>query len=119
MQLKRFDYVGQKHGLEGLRSFAYPFYLRCFVILKFGWGACIVYATLILGAWWEELGLHTGDPLEAKVEAGRIVLARPSVRMPGAGIVVDPRTGIPVLSGGEDSPRLTSDMVAGILADFS
>lgn len=66
----------------------------------------------------EQLGIHPGDPLEATIEAGRIVLTQPRVRRPGAGIVIDPRTGIPVLSGGEGAPELTSEMVAEILADF-
>jgi len=66
----------------------------------------------------EELGIRPGDPLEARIEAGRIVLTQPAVRRPGAGIVTDPKTGFPVLSGGEGAPELTSEMVAEILADF-
>ncbi len=33
-------------------------------------------------------------------------------------MIIDPRTGIPVLTGGEGAPQLTSEMVAEMLADF-
>ena len=70
------------------------------------------------GSFSEKLGIRPGDPLEARIEAGRIVLTQPSVRRPGAGIITDPRTGFPVLSGGNSAPELTSQMVAEILVDF-
>jgi hypothetical protein len=70
------------------------------------------------GSFSEMLGIRPGDPLEARIEAGRIVLTQPAVRRPGTGIITDPRTGLPVLSGGEGAPELTSEMVAAILADF-
>ncbi len=65
-----------------------------------------------------ELGLHPGDPLNASIESGRIVLTRPAVRRPGAGMIIDPITGLPVLTGGLGAPTLTSEQVAEMLVDF-
>ena len=64
------------------------------------------------------VGLRPGDPLEAEIEAGSIVLRPKNKRMPRVKIVTDPITGFPVLSAGSDSPRLTSKEVEEILASF-
>lgn len=65
-----------------------------------------------------KLGLQTGDPLDAKVEGGSIVLT-PRRRRPGkVRIVVDPVTGLPVLSAGPNAPVLSSKQVREILAEF-
>lgn len=64
------------------------------------------------------LGIRAGDPLDANIEEGRIVLT-PHRKRPRAGkIVTDPVTGLPVLSAGADAPPLTSKEVAEILASF-
>jgi AbrB family looped-hinge helix DNA binding protein len=69
------------------------------------------------GAIRRRLGIQAGDPLDAEVEAGRIVLTpRKTHRRPR--IIKDPITGLPVLSGGPGTPVLTSKQVAEILADF-
>jgi AbrB family looped-hinge helix DNA binding protein len=65
-----------------------------------------------------KLGLRPGDPLDAKVEGGRIVLTPRRKRKWKAKIITDPITGYPVLSAGPDAPILTSKRVAEILADF-
>jgi bifunctional DNA-binding transcriptional regulator/antitoxin component of YhaV-PrlF toxin-antitoxin module len=73
---------------------------------------------VIPGSLGQQLGIRGGDRIDASVEAGRIVITQPSIRRPGAGMIIDPRTGIPVLTGGEGAPQLTSEMVAEMLADF-
>ena len=65
-----------------------------------------------------KLGIRAGDELEVKVEAGRIVLTPPRKRPRKAKIVIDSRTGLPVLTAGPDAPILTSKEVAEILANF-
>jgi len=66
-----------------------------------------------------KLGIRAGDPLEASVEAGRIVLT-PAKKAPRskARIVYDPATGLPALDAGPDAPILTSEQVENMLADF-
>jgi AbrB family looped-hinge helix DNA binding protein len=65
-----------------------------------------------------KLGLRTGDPLDAKVEGGRIVLTPRSTRARKVSIVVDPITGLPVLSASPDAQLLSSKQVYEILSDF-
>jgi AbrB family looped-hinge helix DNA binding protein len=65
-----------------------------------------------------KLGIQAGDPLEAEIENGRIVLTPRSKRVPKARIVRDPRTGLPALTVGPRAPRLTHKEVKEILADF-
>jgi len=65
-----------------------------------------------------KLGLRTGDSLDAKVEGGRIVLTPRSARARKVSIVVDPITGLPVLSAGPDARLLSSKQVYEILSDF-
>jgi AbrB family looped-hinge helix DNA binding protein len=64
------------------------------------------------------LGIRAGDPLEANIEAGRIVLSPQKKRRARIRIVSDPITGLPVLSGGLEAPVLSSKEVAEILSDF-
>jgi len=64
------------------------------------------------------LGIRAGDPLDANIEAGRIVLTPHQKRPLTARIVSDPVTGLPVLSAGPDAPTLSSKEVAEILAEF-
>jgi AbrB family looped-hinge helix DNA binding protein len=64
------------------------------------------------------LGIRTGDPLEASIENGRIVLAPQKKRARRARITKDPLTGLPVLDAGVDAPELTSREVEEILASF-
>jgi len=65
-----------------------------------------------------KLGLQTGDPLDTKVEGGRIVLTPRRTRSGKAKIVVDPITGLPVLSAGPNAPVLSSKQVREILTEF-
>jgi AbrB family looped-hinge helix DNA binding protein len=64
------------------------------------------------------LGIRAGDPLDASVEAGRIVLTPRHQRPRRSTIIKDPITGLPVLSAGPDAPVLTSKEVQEILANF-
>ncbi len=64
------------------------------------------------------LGIHAGDPLDAKIEAGRIVLTPRRKRPRPVRIIADPVTGLPVLSAGADAPVLSSKEVEEILANF-
>jgi AbrB family looped-hinge helix DNA binding protein len=65
-----------------------------------------------------ELGLQPGDSLDAKVQAGRIMLTPRRKRSRLARILIDPLTGLPVLSAGAEAPLLTSRQVREILAEF-
>lgn len=64
------------------------------------------------------LGIRPGDPLDAAVEAGRIVLTPATRRPRRIRIVTDPVTGLPVLDAGPDSQKMTSREVREILASF-
>jgi len=64
------------------------------------------------------LGILAGDPLDANIEAGRIVLTPRKKRPHHVRIVTDHMTGLPVLSAGMDAPVLRSKEVAEILANF-
>ena len=64
------------------------------------------------------LGIRAGDPLEANIEAGSIVLT-PRKKRPGqVKVVSDPKTGLPVLSAGRNTPLLSSKEVEEILTNF-
>lgn len=64
------------------------------------------------------LDLRAGDPLDAKVEDGRIVLTPRKKRLQRARFVTDPVTGLPALSAGPNAPALTSKGVEEILTNF-
>ena len=64
------------------------------------------------------LGLQAGDPLDASIEGGRIVLAPRRKAALRARIIQDPLLGTPVLSFGPTAPKLISKEVAEILAEF-
>jgi AbrB family looped-hinge helix DNA binding protein len=65
-----------------------------------------------------KLGISTGDPLDAEVEGGRIVLTPRRTRSFKVHILVDPITGLPVLSVGPNAAILSSKQVKEILANF-
>ena len=65
-----------------------------------------------------ELGLQPGDSLDAKVQAGRVMLTPRRKRSRQVRIVVDRITGLPVLSAGPEAPLLTSRQVHEILSEF-
>jgi len=65
-----------------------------------------------------KLGLRTGDPLDIKVEGGRIVLTPRKSRSRNVYIVTDSITGLPVLSAGSNAPVLSSKQVREILSEF-
>ena len=64
------------------------------------------------------LDIRAGDPLDANIEAGRIVLTPRKRRARRAKIICDPVTGLPVLSAGAGAPPLSSAEVNEILANF-
>jgi AbrB family looped-hinge helix DNA binding protein len=64
------------------------------------------------------LGILAGDPLDAQIEAGRIVLTPRKKRPQHVRIIADPVTGLPVLSAGQDAPLMRSKEVEEILANF-
>ena len=57
------------------------------------------------------LGIRADDPLEANIEADRIVLTPRKKRPRQVKIVTDPATGLPVLTVGSDAPVLSSKEV--------
>lgn len=64
------------------------------------------------------LGIRAGDPLDAAIEAGRIVLTPANRRPRKVRIIADPVTGLPVLDAGPATERMTSREVRDILANF-
>ena len=64
------------------------------------------------------LGIRAGDPLEANIQSGSIVLTPRKKKPLKAKIIVDPVTGLPALTAGKDAPILTSEMVYEMLAEF-
>lgn len=65
-----------------------------------------------------QLGIDTGGALTASMEGERVVLtAKPQKKFKGR-IIKDPITGLPALTFGPDAPKLTSERVAELLADF-
>ena len=65
-----------------------------------------------------KLGLRPGDPLDARIQSGSIVLTPRRARTRKARIVVDSLTGLPVLTVGPDAAPLSSKQVEEILANF-
>jgi AbrB family looped-hinge helix DNA binding protein len=65
-----------------------------------------------------KLGIRAGDPLEASIESGRIVLTPQKKAQYEGKIIDDPITGLPVIDFGPDAPELTSEQVREMLADF-
>jgi AbrB family looped-hinge helix DNA binding protein len=66
----------------------------------------------------EELQLRPGEPLDIRVERGRIILTPNRKRFCKPRILRDPVTGLPVLAAGRNQPRLTSSQVAEVLIEF-
>jgi hypothetical protein len=60
-------------------------------------------------------GLRPGQLLDVRVEGGRITLTPRRIRSRKTGILIDPITGLPMLSAGPDAPVLTSEQVNEIL----
>jgi AbrB family looped-hinge helix DNA binding protein len=73
---------------------------------------------VLAGAIRRRLGLQPGDSLDAKVQAGRVVLTPRKTRFSNVTFLVDRITGLPVLSAGTGAPRLSSRQVREILAEF-
>jgi AbrB family looped-hinge helix DNA binding protein len=65
-----------------------------------------------------KLGLRPGDPLDAKVQGGSVVLTPRRRRSKKAKIIIDRLTGLPALTAGPDAPILTSKEVEEMLSDF-
>jgi AbrB family looped-hinge helix DNA binding protein len=65
-----------------------------------------------------KLGIRAGDPLDANIENGRIVLTPRRKHRPKGKIVTDSITGLPVLGVSPDAPVLTSKEVQEILVNF-
>jgi len=66
----------------------------------------------------ERLGLRPGDALDVDLENDAIVLRPRRPKRRKLKIIVDPRTGLAVATAGPGAPRLTSEQVAELLADF-
>lgn len=64
------------------------------------------------------LGLQPGDSLDAKVQEGRVMLTPQRPRSKKVEILIDPITGLAVLSAGPDAPVLTSGQVREIVDEF-
>jgi AbrB family looped-hinge helix DNA binding protein len=66
----------------------------------------------------QRLGLRPGDSLDVRVEGDAIVLRPRRARRRKPKTIIDPRTGLAVLTAGPGAPKLTSKQVAEMLADF-
>lgn len=64
------------------------------------------------------LGIRAGDPLDANIKSGSIVLTPQKKNPPKMRIIADPVTGLPVLSAGNRAPVLSSKEVDEILSSF-
>ena len=64
------------------------------------------------------LDIRAGDPLDANIEDGRIVLTPRRKRPHPVKLATDPVTGLPVLTAGVNAPTMTSKEVDEILANF-
>lgn len=64
------------------------------------------------------LDIRPGDPLDANIENGRIVLTPRRKRTHPVKLTTDPVTGLPVLSAGPNAPTLSSKEIEEILANF-
>ncbi len=64
------------------------------------------------------LDIRAGDPLDANIENGRIVLTPQRKRSHRVKLVTDAITGLPALSAGPEAPILSSKEVEEILANF-
>ncbi len=64
------------------------------------------------------LNIRPGDPLEASIENGNIVLSPRRKRPHRPKLITDPVTGLPALSAGAKAPTLSSKEVEEILASF-
>jgi AbrB family looped-hinge helix DNA binding protein len=73
---------------------------------------------VLAGAIRRRLGLQPGDLLDARVQAGRVVLTPRKTRCSKGTLVIDRITGLPVLSAGAGAPPLSSKQVREILAEF-
>ena len=64
------------------------------------------------------LDIRAGDPLDAEVEGGRIILTPRPKQRSRAKIVIDRATGLPALSAGSEAPVLSTKEVDEILINF-
>ena len=64
------------------------------------------------------LGIRAGDPLDANIEGGRIVLTPRKRHLYKVKMVTDRVTGMLALSAGSDAPLLSSKEVEEILTNF-
>ena len=65
-----------------------------------------------------KLGLQPGDALDAEIKGRSVVLTPRKRRARKAKIIIDRRTGLPVLTVGPNAPILTNKEVEEMLADF-
>jgi AbrB family looped-hinge helix DNA binding protein len=66
----------------------------------------------------ERLGIRPGDAFEIDVQGDAIVLRPERRKRRKPKIVKDSATGLIVLSAGKNAPKLTSEQVHALLADF-
>ena len=66
----------------------------------------------------EKLGLRPGDALDVRMDGDAIILRPRRGRRRKAKIIIDPRTGLAVLTAGPGAPKLTSEQVKEMLSDF-
>jgi AbrB family looped-hinge helix DNA binding protein len=65
-----------------------------------------------------QLDIRAGDPLDASIQGGCIVLTPHKKKLYKPRMITDPVTGLPVLSSGANAPTLSSKDVVAILANF-
>lgn len=65
-----------------------------------------------------QLGLRPGDDLNIRLEREAIVLRPRRPKAPRFAVVIDEKTGFPVIATEDMVPPLTSEQVEEIIADF-
>lgn len=73
---------------------------------------------MIPGPLRRRLGIRPGDPLDARIEGGSVVLTPRAPRRRKARVVIDEATGLPALTAGSGAPVLSTRQVREILANF-
>jgi AbrB family looped-hinge helix DNA binding protein len=65
-----------------------------------------------------KLGIQVGDPLDVRIDRGRVILSRKRGRPAPAVLARSPRTGLPVLKVAAGAAPVTSELVEQLLDEL-
>jgi AbrB family looped-hinge helix DNA binding protein len=66
----------------------------------------------------KRLGLRAGMRFRCQLKSGSIILTPESMRTSRNRIIIDKATGLAITHGPADAPKVTSEQVKALLADF-